>query len=103
MDLVLRSMLFLHRGTQKQPGPKTSFGSQKQAPVGSRSSLLAERISRIWPESLGEEGTRLVLLLPGQFLLNNHLSVLVLEGNQNASSLPISEGEVILTKSSGRP
>lgn len=61
--------------------------------------LPAETISRIWPESFWEEGAGLVGLLTGQFLLNNHLSVLALEGNWNAAPLPTSGGEIILTKS----
>lgn len=71
-------------------------------PGSARSTLPAESISRIWPKSFWEEGTGLVWLLTGQFLLNNHLSVLELERNQNASSLPVLEGEIIRTESLGR-
>lgn len=83
---------------QKPTRPQNLL-DQKQMPLGSRVNPTCKSVSGIWPESFWEEGSGLVWLLTGQFLLNNHLSVLVLERNRNASSLPISEGEIILTKS----
>ena len=109
------SVLVTGRAPHESTSPKTPFPSQspskatrtwnrsqKQMPVSSRSILPAESISKIWPKSFWEEGTGLVWLLTEQFLLNNHLSVLELERNQNASSLPVSEGEIIRTESLGR-